>query len=198
VICFLVVDVYGRWGKYTCSCIMSILVMSICIEPGRWESHITIPECSRARSVKKLYDYSGVLLWIMSPLAGRNRTGTASYVARGGVRCSFIPCWVWRQWTCICIALHSLRFIYIEVLCWQKWIWGALFLFIWGVLLYSYVEVVYLLHIMPFTLWKFYWISCIRLFTSLCQCHWINKLIISYYFHLVYIPLLLNRCLIKL
>ena len=35
-----------------------------------------------ARSVRKLYDYSGVLLWIMSPLAGRDRTGTASYVAR--------------------------------------------------------------------------------------------------------------------
>ena len=135
-------------------CIMSIVVISICIEPCRWESHITIPECSRARSVKKLYDYSGVLLWIMSPLAGRNRTGTASYVARGGVWCSFIPCWVWRQWTWICIALRSLRFIYIEVLCWHKWIWGSLFLFIWVLLFYSYVDIIYLLYIMFITCMK--------------------------------------------
>ena len=85
-------------------CIMSIVVISICIEPCRWESHITIPECSRARSVRKLYDYSEVLLWIMSLTYGHDRIGTASYVALGGVRCSFIPCWVWRQWTCICIA----------------------------------------------------------------------------------------------
>jgi len=85
-------------------CIMCILVLSICIEPGRWESHITILECSWARSVRKLYDYSRVLLWIMSPLASHDRTGKTPYVAQGGVRCSFIPYWVWRQWTCICIA----------------------------------------------------------------------------------------------
>jgi len=40
----------------------------------------------------------------MSLTYGHHRTGTASYVARGGVWCNFIPCWVWRQWTCICIA----------------------------------------------------------------------------------------------
>jgi hypothetical protein len=56
--------------------IICILVMSICIEPGRWESHITISECSWARSVRKLYDYSGVLLWIMSLTYGQDRTGT--------------------------------------------------------------------------------------------------------------------------
>ena len=54
-------------------------------------------------------------LW-MSPSYGRDRTGTASYVARGGVRCSFIPCWVWRQWTCHMhyICIHS--DLYIEAL----------------------------------------------------------------------------------
>ena len=111
-------------------CIRCILVMSICIEPGPWESHISILECSWARSVWMLYNYSRVLLWIMSLLVGCDHTDTTSYVARGGVRYSFVPCWVWRQWTCICIALHSLRFIYIEVPYWHNWIWGALFLFI--------------------------------------------------------------------
>jgi hypothetical protein len=133
-------------------CIMCILVMSIRIELGRWESHITILECSWARSVRKLYDYSGVLLWIMSPLAGRDRTGTALYVARGGVRCSFIPCWVWRQWTCICIALHSLRFVYIEVLCWHEvemrstiFIYmRSIILFIWGYYLFIVYQAQYM------------------------------------------------------
>jgi len=52
----------------------------------------------------------------MSPSYGRDRTGTASYVARGGVRCSFIPCWVWRQWTCHMhyICIHG--DLYIEAL----------------------------------------------------------------------------------
>ena len=101
----MIVEVYDLCDKYSCNCIILLHhVMSICIEPSRWESHITIPESSWARLVGKLYDYSGVLLWIMSPLAGHDRTGTTLYVARGGVRCSIIPCWVWRQWTCICIA----------------------------------------------------------------------------------------------
>jgi hypothetical protein len=98
-------------------CIMCILVMSIRIQPGRWESHITILECSWARSVRKLYDYSGVLLWFMSLTYGHDHTGTASYVARGGVRCSFVPCWVWRQWTCMCIA-----FAHFEV----YWYWCSM------------------------------------------------------------------------
>ena len=93
------------------------------------------------------------------------------------------------------LHLHSLRFICIDILCWHEVKMRGI-AFIMNIL-YSYVEVVYLLYIMPFiSLWKFYWISCIML-TS-CQCHWINKLIISYYFHLLYIPLLLNQCLIKL
>ena len=95
---------------------------------------------------------------------------------------------------CIC-ALWCLFKFYVGM----KWIWGVLFLFIWGVSFYSYVEVVYLLYIMSSTsLWKFYWISCILLVTSLWQCYWINKLTINYYFHMLYILLWLNRCLIKL
>jgi hypothetical protein len=103
-------------------CIMSILVLSICIEPSLWESHITISERFRARSVRKLYNYSRVLLWIMSPLAGCDRTGTTLYVARGGVWCSFIPCWVWRQWTCICIAfaLFEVYFYWGFMLAWSR------------------------------------------------------------------------------
>ena len=131
-------------------CIMCILAMSICIEPDQWESHITIPECYWAKSVRKLYDYSGVLLWIMSPLAGRDRTDTASYVARGGVRCNFIPCWVWRQWTCICIAFAPFE-VYSYILSINvgiKWICGVLF--------YSYVEVVYLFyHVLNFFMENF-------------------------------------------
>jgi hypothetical protein len=88
----MVVDVYGRWCKYTCSCIISLhhehmhrASMSICIKPGWWESNVTFPKCSWARLVRKLYDYFGVLLWIMSLTYGHDRTGTASYIARGGV-----------------------------------------------------------------------------------------------------------------
>ena len=108
---FIYVVVYGTNEEHTCSCIISL-----------HHVHSYYEHVHRARSVKKsynysgvllsqvvrkLYDYSGELLWIMSPLTSRNRTGTASYVARGGVRCNFIPCWVWRQWTwhMHCIAL---------------------------------------------------------------------------------------------
>ena len=116
-------------------CIRCILVMSICIESGPWESHISTLECCWARSVWKLYDYSRVLLRIMSPLDGRDRTDTTSYVARGGVRYSFVPCWVWRQWTYIRIAfaLFEVYLYWSFMLAW-RWIWWVLF--------YSYVEVV--------------------------------------------------------
>ena len=52
----------------------------------------------------------------MSLSYGRDRTGTASYVARGGVQCSFISYWVWRQWTCHMhyICIHG--DLYIEAL----------------------------------------------------------------------------------
>jgi hypothetical protein len=66
-------------------CIMFILVMSIWLEPGRWENHITILECSWVRSVRKLYNYYRVLLWIMSLTYGHDRTSIASYFARGGI-----------------------------------------------------------------------------------------------------------------
>ena len=95
---FRYVAVYGTNEEHTCSCIISLHHVHSCYE------HV-----HRARSVRKSYNYSGVLLWIMSPLTSRDRTGTTSYVARGRVRCSFIPCWVWRQWTwhmhCIVIYL---------------------------------------------------------------------------------------------
>ena len=113
-------------------CIMCILVISICVELCRWESHITIPKCSWPKSMRKLYDYSGVFLWIIRwPVVRPSRGVLKFYV---GMK------WKW-----------GALFLFI---------WGALFLFIWGVLFYSYVDVVYLVYIMSLTsLWKFCWIS---------------------------------------
>jgi hypothetical protein len=48
---------------------------------------------------------SEVLLW---PMVWPYRYNLASYVARGGVRCDFIPLEVWRQRS---YALHSYEFI---------------------------------------------------------------------------------------
>jgi hypothetical protein len=97
-------------------------MISIYIHP---KMYITILECSWARSARKLYDYSGVLLWIMSLTYGHNRTGTALYVARGGVQCSFIPCWVWRQWTwymhCICTLWGLLELKFYVVMKWSEY-----------------------------------------------------------------------------
>jgi hypothetical protein len=170
-------------------CIMCILVMSICIEPGWWESHITILECSWAWSVRKLNDYSRVLLWIMLLTYDHDHTGTASYVARGGVRCSFIPCWVWRQWTCICIA-----FALFEVLCWNEvgyeedcfyYMRSNVSFIRWGVLSYSYAEVVHLFYILSLvSLWKFCWIY--------------NFIMNLLFIIMTSILLWLNWCLIKL
>ena len=75
-----------------------------------------------SRSVRKSYNYFRVLLWIMSLTYGHDCTGIASYVARGGVRCNFIPCWVWRQWTCICIAfaLFEVYLYWYFMLAWSE------------------------------------------------------------------------------
>jgi hypothetical protein len=120
----MVVDVYGICGKYCCSWVMSMHHMHSCHE------HVHRARSVRksynysgvlwARSVRKLYDYSGVLLWIMSLTYGHDCTGTTSYVARGGVRCSSIPCWVCRQETCICIAF-ALFVVYMSwIFCWHE------------------------------------------------------------------------------
>jgi len=93
-----------------------------------WNMHV-----HWARSVRKLYDYTGVLLWIMSPLAGRDRTGTALYVARWEIACSFIPCWVWRKWRW---HMHCIAFIMVYLFKYcsvsSKCIWGFCQLLIWS------------------------------------------------------------------
>ena len=152
---------------------------------GQWENHLTVPECSWARSVRKLNDYSGVLLWIMSLTYGHDRTSTASYVARVGYEGSGHA---------YALHLHCLKFIYIEVLCWNEmdmrrivsiYMRSIVSFIIWGVLSYSYVEVVHLFYIMSLiSLWKF------------C---WINNLIMNLLFIIMTSILLwLNWCLIKL
>ena len=198
-------------------CIMSIFVMSICIEIGRWESHITIPECSWGRSVRKLYDYSGVLLWIMSPLAGRNRTGTTSYVARGGVRCNFIPCWYGDRGHAYALHLHCFKVMCIEVLCYHEvdmrriisiYMRSIVSFIIRGVLSNSCMEVVHLFYIMSlFSLWKLCWINnlimnllcviitCILLWLNWCLIKWmtcLDSLLAEIYSH----PIMFFRCLI--
>jgi hypothetical protein len=164
----MVVDVYERWGKYTCTCIISL-----------HHEHM-----HRAKSVRNLYDYSGVLLWIMSLTYGHDRTGTTLYVA-WGVRYSFIPCWVWKQWTCICIAF-ALFEVYLHWSFMLTWSEDEKYCF--------YYEEYYFVHIWRWfiycnhaftSLWKVYWASSIMLFTSLWQYHWISKLTINYYFHLL-------------
>jgi hypothetical protein len=70
VICFMIVEVYDLCGKCSCSCIILLHHAHSCHE-----------HMHRARSVRKSYDYSGVLLWIMSLTYGHDRTGTTSYIA---------------------------------------------------------------------------------------------------------------------
>jgi hypothetical protein len=105
--------------------IMSILVMSICIEPGQWESH----------------KYSGVLLsqvgekviWLFwSALVDYVIDlwswpyWYASYVAQGGVRCK----------SGHALHLHFWGSIVLKPYVGMKWIWGVFFSFIWEVLFY--------------------------------------------------------------
>ena len=164
-------------------CIMCILAMSICIEPGRWESHITILECSRARSVRKLYDYSGVLLWIMSPLPGRDRTSTASYIARGGVQCSCIPCWVWRQWTCICIVFALFwGLLVLKFYVGMKWRWGVLFFITRSITLFICGGVLFIVYhghymFMGISLDKYSYHE--PLFIMTCILLWLNQCLIK-------------------
>jgi hypothetical protein len=47
----MIVDVYGIWGKYSCNCIISLHHVHSCYE-----------YMHQARSVRKSYNYSGVLL----------------------------------------------------------------------------------------------------------------------------------------
>jgi hypothetical protein len=47
----MIVDVYGIWGKYSCSCIRSL-----------HHVHSFHEYMHQARSVRKSYNYSGVLL----------------------------------------------------------------------------------------------------------------------------------------
>jgi hypothetical protein len=159
--------------------IRCILVMSMCIEPGLWESHISILECSWARSVWKLYDYSEVILWIMSPLAGRDYTGTTSYIVRGEVRCSFIPCWVWRQWTCICIAFASLSLWVLKFYVGLKVDLMSIVSFIRGDGLFTIYHVLYFIKILLDILHN--------VFYFFMESHGINNLIINIFLMLLYI-----------
>jgi hypothetical protein len=169
-------------------CIMFILVMSIWLEPGRWENHITILECSWVRSVRKLYNYYRVLLWIMSLTYGHDRTSIASYFARGGIRCSFKPCWVWRQWTCICItfALFEVYWYWYFMLAWSE---DKIIAFIMSITLFVCGGGLFIVYHVVYFFMKIL-LDMLHNVYFLCQCHWINKLFISYYFYL-YIPLLL-------
>ena len=76
------------------------------------------------------------------PMVRPYRYNLASYVARGGVRCGFIPLEVWRQRT---YALHSYAFI--EVI------------FADGVVLYSKREVLYNL-LWLFEVMRWHWLFC--------------------------------------
>jgi hypothetical protein len=67
--------------------------------------------------VRKLYDYSGVLLWIMSPLAGHDRTGIASYIARGGYDAALYLVGYGGSGHVYALHLHFLSFICIKILC---------------------------------------------------------------------------------
>jgi hypothetical protein len=51
----MIVEVYNLCGKYSCSCIIILHHVHSCHE-----------HMHQARSVRKLYDYLRVLLWIMS------------------------------------------------------------------------------------------------------------------------------------
>jgi len=68
----------------------------------------------------------------MSPSSGRDRTGTTSYVARGGVRRSFVPYWVWRQWTCHMhyICIHGDLYIEALDIFIEMWISGSISLWL--------------------------------------------------------------------
>ena len=127
---------------------------------------------------------SEVLSW---PMVRPYRYNLASYVARGGVRCGFIPLEVWRQRT---YALHSYAFI--EVI------------FADGVVLYSKREVLYNL------LWSFeemrwhwlfwdYWVLYLQVFLIsiviplkcwLIQFFWFKYLVKTIYLLRCFISLL--------
>ena len=98
-----------------------------------------------------------------------DRTGTTSYVARGRVQCSFIPCWYGDHGHAYALHLHSLKVMCIEVLCWHEmdmrriisiYMRSIVSFIIRGVLSNSCMEVVHLFYIMSlFSLWKLCWIN---------------------------------------
>jgi len=97
-------------------CNMCIHDMSICIEPSRWKSHITISECSWVRLVRKLYDYSGVLAtcWLRPyrySIVRCSRRGTMQLHTLLGTETvdMYMHC-ICTLWDLFCI----------EVLCWHK------------------------------------------------------------------------------
>jgi hypothetical protein len=169
--------------------IMYILVMSICIEPGRWESHITILECSWARSVRKLYDYSRVLLWIMSLTYGHDYTGTHRTLLKEG-------CDVKVDMHCICTFEVHLYWSF--MLAWSGYEEHSFHLYEEYSFHYKRSILFIYMRSIVFFIFGYRLLLYIMVITCLWKFHWINILIMNLYLFWHVFLLWLNHCLIKL